>query len=95
MNIFKETNAGNSRAIKKKYSQKSDHLAVAKIFSEWSGKYNNHYSTESNNQNDSYLLSKNSLILMYSEYFSNHLFIYCYFLLVIKIKIIVSFYCCY
>jgi len=62
VNIFKETTAADSRIIKKNYSSCSDHMAVAKIFSEWNST-NNH-----NNNNSDSSLSRNNLILIYSEY---------------------------
>lgn len=63
VNIFKETTAADSRIIKKEYSSCSDHLAVAKIFSEWNSTQN-HY----NNNSNSSSLSRNNLILISSEY---------------------------
>lgn len=67
VNIFRETTAGDVRTIKKDYSSCSDYLAVEKIFSEWSSTQNQN---DSNNHSSSInvLLSKNSLILMYSKY---------------------------
>lgn len=62
VNIFKETTAANSRIIKKEYSSCSDHLAVAKIFSEWNSTQNH------NNNNSNSSLSRNNLILISSEY---------------------------
>lgn len=62
VNIFKETTAADSRIIKKNYSSCSDHIAVAKIFSEWNSTQNRY----NNSTNTS--LSKNNLILISSEY---------------------------
>jgi len=62
VNIFKETTSADSRIIKKEYSSCSDHLAVAKIFSEWNSTQNRY----NNNSNSS--LSRNNLILIHSEY---------------------------
>lgn len=74
MNLFQETTPAESRIIKKKYSSCSDHLAVAKIFSEWSNTQDR-YIIESNGHTSNTSLSKTSLVLIYSEYLLN-LFIY-------------------
>lgn len=68
MNIFIETTSAESREIKKKYSSCSDHLSVAKIFSEWNSSQN-HYTNNSDDYDSNVSLSKNNLILMYSEYY--------------------------
>lgn len=69
VNIFRETTAADSRIIKKNYSSCSDHLAVAKIFSEWNRTQNGY----DNNSNTS--LSNNNLILInkLKKLFSQHL----------------------
>jgi len=61
VNIFKETTSADSRIIKKEYSSCSDHLAVAKIFSEWNSTQNR-FNNDSNSS-----LSRNNLILINSE----------------------------
>ncbi|XP_025196518.1 putative ATP-dependent RNA helicase DHX30 [Melanaphis sacchari] len=70
VNIFKETTAVDSRIIKKKYSSCSDHLAVAKIFSEWNSTQNR-YNNDSNTS-----LSYNNLILInkLKNLFTQHLY---------------------
>ncbi|XP_022175512.1 putative ATP-dependent RNA helicase DHX30 isoform X2 [Myzus persicae] len=70
MNIFKETTAADSRIIKKNYSSCSDHLAVAKIYSEWNSTQN-HYNNNSNSS-----LSRNNLILInkLKNLFTQHLY---------------------
>lgn len=68
LNIFKETTPSNSRLIKQNYSSCSDHLAVAKIFSEWNHTQNN-YTCESSGEHTNPSISKNSLTMMYSEYY--------------------------
>ncbi|KAL4119170.1 hypothetical protein QTP88_012015 [Uroleucon formosanum] len=70
VNIFKETTAADSRIIKKEYSSCSDHLAVAKIFSEWNSTQNRY----NNNSNSS--LSRNNLILIskLKNLFTQHLY---------------------
>lgn len=74
VNIFKETTSGNLREKKKNYSLCSDHLAIAKLFSEWNSTQNLHYATEPYND-DNISLSKTSLTLMYSKYYI-HIFYY-------------------
>lgn len=71
VNIFKETTPAESRMIKKNYSSCSDHLAVAKIFSEWKTT-RDRYSNDSNYYSDNPSLSNNSLIMMYSKYYINY-----------------------
>ncbi|XP_060862840.1 ATP-dependent RNA helicase DHX30-like isoform X1 [Metopolophium dirhodum] len=70
VNIFKETTSADSRIIKKEYSSCSDHLAVAKIFSEWNSTQNRF----NNNSNSS--LSRNNLILInkLKNLFTQHLY---------------------
>ncbi|XP_060842325.1 ATP-dependent RNA helicase DHX30-like [Rhopalosiphum padi] len=70
VNIFRDTTAADSRIIKKKYSTCSDHLAVAKLFSEWNSTQNRY----NNNSNTS--LSNNNLILInkLKNLFTQHLY---------------------
>jgi hypothetical protein len=70
VNIFRETTPAESRMIKKNYSSCSDHLAVAKIFSEWNTT-RDRYSNDSNYYSNNLSLSNNSLILMYSKYYTH------------------------
>ncbi|XP_050422024.1 ATP-dependent RNA helicase DHX30-like isoform X2 [Adelges cooleyi] len=75
VNIFKDVSAVDSRMIKNKYSPNSDHLAVAKMFSEW-----NQIQREDRRESTDFCrknyLSEASLVLMsrLRNLFAQHLF---------------------